>query len=285
MGRSVHHQLRMKRIFKLQGSTLSRPATSGLFKSDEVTTLANLFDGCTALSEVRMDYCNTGKVTSMNEMFKNCNSLRAIDLSKWNTVALSTAVNMFKECESLEEVNLSGWDISNVTSFRGMFIDSPKLRTVDISNWNTPSKPVNCFGMFSGTAITRVNIPAIPAVRLSDANEVFKNCEVLESVVLSGQVTGASSMTSMFEGCTALVSVNLSGWTLPENVNLTSMFRGCTSLKSVNLSGWRLTGTSNILTDMFKNCPIEEFIIRNSDDDTVSKLLGQISGNINVIRL
>ena len=272
----------MKQIFKLQGSPLGRLEQLSS-KPDELTTFANMFSGCTALTEVKMEYCNTEKVTSMNEMFKGCNGLKSIDLSKWNTASLTTAINMFKECECLEEVNLSGWDVSNVTSFQGMFIDSPCLRSVDIRNWNAPSKPVCCMGMFSGTAITRVNIPVVPVLKLSDAREVFKNCEVLENVILSGQVTGAPDMTGMFEGCIALTSVNLSGWIIPENVNISSMFRGCTALKSVNLSGWRLTGT-NILTDMFKNCPVEELIIKNSDDHTVSKLLGQISGNINVIR-
>lgn len=68
---------------------------------------------------------------------------------------------------------------------------------------------------------------------------------------VQGTVNSAGSLAGMFEGCSNMASVDLSGLNLSAASNLSGMFNGCSSLTSVDLS---CTDARVISENMFKGC-------------------------------
>ena len=59
-------------------------------------------------------------------------------------------------------------------------------------------------------------------------------------------------MTQMFDGCSGLASLDLSGWNMSKVINISKMsymFRGCTSLTTIIMKGCS-EGTIQKITDV-----------------------------------
>ena len=83
---------------------------------------------------------------------------------------------------------------------------------------------------------------------------MFQDCSSLTSLDLSGFKTDkVTDMSSMFNGCSNLTSLDLSGFNT-ENVNkMGSMFRDCSSLTSLDLSGFKTDKVTD-MSSMFNGC-------------------------------
>ena len=83
---------------------------------------------------------------------------------------------------------------------------------------------------------------------------LFEGCSSLESVNVSGldcsQVTGAAYM---FSGCSSLAELDLSGVEFSRAANLSYLFSGCSSLASLDLSGVSASKLTNAKR-MFGGC-------------------------------
>lgn len=83
---------------------------------------------------------------------------------------------------------------------------------------------------------------------------LFEGCSSLESVNVSGldcsQVTGAAYM---FSGCSSLAELDLSGVEFSRAANLSYLFSGCSSLASLDLSGVSASKLTNA-KHMFGGC-------------------------------
>ena len=99
----------------------------------------------------------------------------------------------------------------------------------------------------------------------SDATDVvanclssaFQNCTGLTSVDLSSLTTisGENSLYYAFSGCTSLTNVDLSSLTTVSGREcLSSAFRNCTSLTNVDLSALTTISGDSGLSDAFRNC-------------------------------
>lgn len=84
--------------------------------------------------------------------------------------------------------------------------------------------------------------------------EMFRNCQNLESIDLSGfDTSSVTDMSFMFYGCKALTSLDLKSFDTSKVTTIGSMFEWCANLKSIDLSSF---DTSNV-TDMkrtFSQC-------------------------------
>lgn len=74
----------------------------------------------------------------------------------------------------------------------------------------------------------------------------------IHSVSFSG-VVSALTTQGMFDGCSSLASLDLSGLDTSSAKNMSCMFRGCTSLTSLDLSGLD-TSSVNTMDGMFRGC-------------------------------
>ncbi len=231
-----------------------------------VTSFERMFEGCTNLSDVDMTYCNTARVTTMFKMFDSCLALREIDLSGWNTSALTTTQEMFQGCKNLTKVDLKGWNASNLTNFQAMFDGCTNLTKVDL-DWATfsTSTPISFYATFRSSGIQKAEVK-LPSMTIWKLTEMFKDCTGLTNVSLVPQdgatvtikhTSEASGMNFMFYGCTALQTVDLSGWTIPNNADLRGMFQGCTNLTTITLNGWKLENDADFtgtITDLLQGC-------------------------------
>lgn len=274
-------------------------------RTDEVTTFERMFNECASLTGVDMKYCNTANVTNMQQMFRacsslkdidlstwstskvttvmemflNCSSLKNIDLSAWKTPALTDVTNFFQGCSSLETVSLKGWDLSHVTIAQGMFADCTNLKYVDFTGVKWPTTGVkSALAMFRGTSITKVENPVSKALHVQNLASMFEGCSKLETVNLSGFVLIKKykmgidiSVSNMFLNCAVLTNVNLSRWNVSNLKKLSQMFKDCPVLDTVDLSGWKLNEDADV-TDMFKNTPVKKVILKDSDDTTIQKI-------------
>ena len=152
-----------------------------------VTTMYNMFRGCTSLTSLDLSNWNTSSVSDMSFMFRGCTSLTSLDLSNWNTSSVSNMNNMFNECTSLTSLDLSNWNTSSVSNMSYMFNGCTSLTSLDLSNWDTSS--------------------------VTSMEDMFNGCTSLTSLDLSNWNTSSvSNMSYMFYGCTNLSVVDLSSW-------------------------------------------------------------------------
>ena len=109
-------------------------------------------------------------------------------------------------------------------------------------------------------AIQFAVVKDIAGLELLDTSKVtnmrfmFYGCSALTSLDLSGFDTSrVTDMIYMFKGCSALTSLDLSGFDTSRVTDMICMFQGCSKLTSLNVSGF---DTSRVMdmTDMFNAC-------------------------------
>lgn len=132
------------KIYKTQLANFAYPG-SGAYSN------TYMFGGKGKIKTIKFSkYLNTSNVTSMMEMFRGCSSLTSLDLSNFDTSNVTNMNYMFNSCQSLTNVNLSSFDTSNVTSMREMFYDCYSLTELDLSSFDT-TNVTTMNRMFSGT--------------------------------------------------------------------------------------------------------------------------------------
>ena len=105
----------------------------------------------TAVTSADLSNIDTSKITSMSNLFTGCSNLTSLNISNWNVSNVTNMTNMFSvysgmfrtqpACSSLTTLDLSNWDTSNVTNMNSMFNGCSRL-SVDCSSWDV-SKVTN----------------------------------------------------------------------------------------------------------------------------------------------
>lgn len=124
------------------------------FVSPNVTSMYNMFYGCSSLTSLDVSGFDTSAVTLMGSMFKDCSSLTSLDLSNFDTSKVTRMAGMFSNCSSLTSLDLSSFDTSAVTNMALMFYNCNKLTSLDVSNFDT-SAVTSMGSMFSGCTALR----------------------------------------------------------------------------------------------------------------------------------
>lgn len=98
------------------------------------------------------------------------------------------------------------------------------------------------------------NIDNLNTKNAEDMSRMFDGCTSLTTLDLTGWDTSkVTDMSNMFNGCTSLTTLNLRNWNTSELTNTIGMFKGCSNLTTLNITGW---DTSNVTytNDMFSGC-------------------------------
>ena len=144
---------------------------SGLDTSN-ITSMAEMFWGCSALTSLDLSGFDTSNVTDMSMMFCGCSALTEIkSLTSFDTSNVTDMAQMFEGCAELTELDLSSFDMSNVTqqSSFGMIYKCNKLQTIKapkaIGRYVEISMPLHEGGMtifkfWNGTADVDMLTPA-----------------------------------------------------------------------------------------------------------------------------
>ena len=112
----------------------------------------------------------------------------------------------------------------------------------------------NNFCKFSNNTFTNLIFKDVDTSKVTDMNYMFNGCNALISLDVSKFDTSkVTDMNYMFSGCNALTSLDVSGWDTSNVINMDNMFRGCNALTSLDLSRW---DTSKVikLSIMFYGC-------------------------------
>ena len=252
------------------------------FKTSEVTDMRFMFSGCMSLASLDLSGFDTAKVEQMDSMFDSCGALRTVKLGDKFSFAGATSENMCS-LPTPSGDDLTGNWVSSVdgTVYAPASVPSNVAATytaevTPIANWtenggcmwmidaagNLTVKPTDgakgtladaC--PWSGYASSIKTATFKPGVVASSSTAgMFKNCENMTSVDLSGLDTSAvTDMQSMFSSCRSLVSLDLSSINIGAVTNMSDMFSGCSSLADINLSGVSATQMQDA-SRMFSYC-------------------------------
>lgn len=154
-------------------------------KTDEVTTMASMFQDCKGLTTLDAKTLNTQKVTDMKDMFAGCSSLTALDVSTFDTQNAERMSGMFAGCEKVTELELSGFSTPKAKDMANMFSGCKGIAVLDISKFNTAS--------------------------VEDMSGMFANCPALTTIYAGSEfvVTAVTADAGMFAGCERLVGASV----------------------------------------------------------------------------
>ncbi len=109
----------------------------------------------------------------------------------------------------------------------------------------------------------------------ADSSSMFQNCSSMTSVNVSGFDTGTvTNLGSMFAGCGSLSSITgLEGFDTSKVTDMSSMFHECEALTVLDLSSFN-TGSVTNMSSMFNDCPFLETIYASS-----SFVTGQVTSS------
>ena len=216
------------------------------------------------LTTVDLSGWDTSNVTDMGNMFNGCSLLTSLDVSNFDTSNVTNMGQMFGGCSSLTSLDVSNFNTSKVDSyysFASMFYGCSSLKTLDLSNfdfsntYNTEYTGLNNF-LSDCSSLKTVTFPSTVTFKKSGIsfNAMFNNCSSLTSLDLSGfDTSNVKYMRQMFGGCSSLTSLDLSNWNTSNVTDMGQMFYNCNKLKTLNLSSWNTTNVTN-MSSMFYDC-------------------------------
>ena len=236
------------------GNPLSYLTTIDLsgWDTSNVTDMKYMFQDCSSLTSLDVSNFNTGKATSMENMFYYCSSLTSLDLSNFNTGKVTDMSSMFQNCTSLTNLDVSSFNTSKVDGyggFKNMFNNCSSLETLDISNFDfSNAKEGSYYGL----------------------NGLFIHCTKLSTINLPPTVTfknSGISLNSMFQNCSSLTSLDLSGWNTSNVQYMDYMFSDCSKLSNLTL-GENWASNSSITSFYLRDSPLTH----ESAVDVINKL-------------
>ena len=286
------------------------------FNTSKVTTMAGMFSLCTSLTSLDLSSFKTSNVTSMSNMFDNCNKLQTIYVGNdWTVATVGYSTDMFENCTSLVGGQGTVYNESNPQDKTYAHIDggasnpgyftaagteayavytsgnttltfyydtergSRPGTTYDLNTgenevgWKTDGNNANVTKVhfdqsFAGARPTTTymwfylmrNLQTITGIEYLNTSEVtnmahmFNTCSSLTGVDLSGFNTSkVTEMRVMFCNCTGLTSLDLSGFNTSNVTNMFNIFGGCSGLTSLDLSSFNTSNVTN-MGRMFYEC-------------------------------
>ncbi len=224
------------------------------FNTSKVKYMGLMFSGCSRLSSLDLSSFNTGNVKEMSHMFDGCSALTSLDLSNFNTEKVEQMSYMFYKCYNLISLKLDNFNTSNVIEMGHMFDWCGKLPSLDLKSFDT-SSAINMNEMFrSCSELTSLDISGFNTSNAQNMHAMFYNCYKLSSLDLSGfNTSNVTDMSVMFCECYELTSLDVSGFNTSKVTNMKSMFDGCKSITNLDVRNF---DTSNVqdMDWMFHNC-------------------------------
>jgi surface protein len=269
-------------------SSLKSITFSSGFDTSNVGDMSYMFYGCSALTNLNLSSFNTSNVTGMYSMFMECTSLASITFgAKFDTSIVTDMSSMFDTCSSLTSLDLSNFDTSSVTEMYCMFSDCSSLKSLDLSSFNTSNVTnMGCgygagSGMFYGcSSLTNITFGAkFNTSNVTDMSSMFPGCSALTSLDLSKfNTSNVTTMEYMFQSCSSLASLDLSNFDTSKVGDMYGMFNGCSALTSLDLSKLNTSHVWN-MNGMFGGCSsLTSLNLSTFDTSKVTNMGGMFFG-------
>ena len=282
------------------------------FNTAKVTDMAYMFEGCAGLTDLDLSCFNTSKVTDMSFMFNDNPNLSTIYVgSGWNTDAVTSSPNMFYKCYSLvggmgttynaRHVGVTYAHIDGGPSNPGYFTAGAEAYAV-YTSWNTTltfyydnlrstrtgwtfdlnegdNKPDWCSEGMISPVQTVVFDPSFAGARPTTTYCWFKGMYNISTI--SGMeylnTSEVTNMSSMFEACSYLTSLDLRNFDTKKVTDMSEMFYHCYGLTSLDVSSF-ITENVTDMGEMFYNCSnLASLDVSNFNTGNVTDMAGMFS--------
>ena len=262
------------------------------FNTANVEDMDGMFNCCKSLKSLDLSSFNTANVRGMRSMFENCSNLTTIFCNNnWCTSQLlkySLSKDMFTNCTALvggkgtkyDHFYTDAWLArpDGGTSKPGYFTEKgvilePEVYTEFVEATGTltfyydnqkssRSGSTMLYNQKDGIRISQngnvlkaVIDPSMKEAPLTSTCRMFNRLNSMTSIqgLENLNTTNVTNMTYMFQGCSALTSLDFSSFNTSSVTDMTSMFQGCSALKSLDLSSFNTARVMD-MSSMFYGC-------------------------------
>ena len=268
------------------------------FNTEKVESMGNMFEGCSALTSLDLSNFNTKKVRYMNSMFQACSALTTIYVSdEFVTTKVRIGSDMFSGC-----TNLKGYDSSKTDhTFANCGTDgyfTPGCAYAEFDNATGTLtfrykgvKPAEAYDLNvksnnPGWNAQKRNIKKVvfdasfANARPTSCCLWFADCFYLTEIegIENLNTEKVTNMVSMFSGCFALTSLDVSNFNTQNVEDMSIMFEYCSALSSLDLSKFNTANVKN-MEDMFKECrKLSLLDLSNFNTERVKDMSSMFSG-------
>ena len=276
------------------------------------TNLRDFFGYMPKLKRVSLIDCKTPKLQSAEGMFYHCFALEEVYMPGFVGEKCTTIRSIFNQCRMINEWDISGWKTSNVKYMRDAFSEtnatSATALKLDLSTWDFNSViDITSFCYMSGfseikfkphgednpldfnkvTSIRRMFAESKRLTRIENFNHAsfasyIKNYE--KKLDEHGNQQKEYGSEHIFQNCSSLTSIDISGLKLPKCDSMKNWFNGCSSLTKAVLNDVDLS-TCTTFDTVFASCTALNRIEMNRVDFSNATTLAFISAPTNLKEL
>ena len=180
------------------------------FDTSKVTSMGEMFNGMSNLTNLDVTHFDTSKVTDMGYMFNDMSNLTNLDVTHFDTSKVWEMSFMFKGVSKLTNLDVTHFDTSKVTNMGAMFNGMFNLTNLDVTHFDT-SKVTNMGSMFRGTTnLTNLDVTHFDTSKVTNMSLMFNNMSNLTNLdVTNFDTSKVTRMDSMFGGTGKLKELKL----------------------------------------------------------------------------
>ena len=268
------------------------------FNTEKVESMGKMFEGCSALTSLDLSNFNTKKVRYMASMFRACSALTTIYASdNFKTGQVTNSTGMFYGCKNLKGYSDSKTDRKYANSGTDGYF-TPGCAYAEFDNATETLtfrykgvKPAGAYDLnvksndpgwqAQKRKIKKVVFDASFAnARPTSCCLWFADCFYLTEIegIENLNTEKVTNMVSMFSGCYALTSLDVSNFNTQNVEDMSLMFEYCSALSSLDLSKFNTANVKN-MEDMFKECrKLSLLDLSNFNTERVKDMSSMFSG-------
>ena len=268
------------------------------FNTANVMDMGNMFLNCSVLTSLDLSNFNTKEVRYMHSMFSDCSALTTIYASdEFVTTKVEIGSDMFSGCKNLKGYSDSKTDrkyancgtdgyftpgcayaeFDNATgtlTFRYKGVKPAEAYDLNVKSnnpgWNAQKRNIKKVVFDASFANARPTSCCL----------WFADCFYLTEIegIENLNTEKVTNMVSMFSGCSALTSLDVSNFNTQNVEDMSIMFEYCSALSSLDLSKFNTANVKN-MEDMFKECrKLSLLDLSNFNTERVKDMSSMFSG-------
>ena len=264
------------------GCSALKAADVSKFNTAKVKSMSYLFNSCTTLTSLDLKSFDTSNVTNMSYMFNSCAAMQTIEVGTgWNTDKVTNSTRMFTACKKIMGSDASRYNESVTdkaaahTGERGYLTGTKRAycvyadgiltfyydnkmsrRTGDVYTYLIRAKSGDLWGAHKAD-VTKVVFQAdFAATHPGSLYHWFNGFSALTTIsgIQNLNTSDVTTMSTMFNGCKALTSLNLSHFDTGKANYMGYMFNACSKLKTIYVSDSWTTDNVRSSGNMFNGC-------------------------------
>ena len=260
--------------------------------------MRGMFYNCSTLTSLDLSNFNTANVMEMGNMFNACSALTTIYASdEFVTTKVEIGSDMFSGCTKLKGFDSSMIDHKKANcGTDGYFTPGCAYAEYDLSSETLTFrykgvKPAEAYDLNvesnnPGWEAQKGNIKKVvfdasfANARPTSCCLWFADCFYLTEIegIENLNTEKVTNMVSMFSGCFALTSLDVSNFNTQNVEDMSIMFEYCSALSSLDLSKFNTANVKN-MEDMFKECrKLSLLDLSNFNTERVKDMSSMFSG-------